>query len=133
VVAQDNVEVVKRVYRAFNRRDPEAAIGLVSPDFSFRSEFGAVSGRRYEGRAGFRQYFRDMAETWSAFRIELDDAVTCGDAVITTYREHGVGRSSGVEIEARGCEVWHFRDGQPVRLDNYASKDQALAAVGLQD
>jgi ketosteroid isomerase-like protein len=126
---QDNVELVKQVYRAFNRRDPDALIELVSSDFSFRSEFGAVSGRRYEGRAGYRQYLQEMAETWSAFRIELDDAVTWGDAVVTTYREHGIGRTSGVEIEARGYEVWHFRDGLAVRLDNYASKEQALAAA----
>jgi steroid delta-isomerase-like uncharacterized protein len=128
----DNVEVVRRFYEAFNRRDADAAVRLVAPDFSFRSEFGALSGRRYEGPAGFRQYFRDMDETWSAFRVELDETVTAGDAVIASYREHGIGRGSGVEIEARGCDVWRLRDGLVVRLDNYAAKEQAMAAVGLQ-
>ena len=127
--SRDNVDVVKRVYAAFNRRDADEAIQLVSPDFSFRSEFGAFSGRRYEGRAGFRQYFRDMAETWAAFRMELNEIEARGDAVIVTYREHAVGRTSGVEVEAYGCEVWQFRHGQPVRLDNYASREQGLAAV----
>jgi ketosteroid isomerase-like protein len=131
--SQDNVEVVKRVYEAFNRRDADRAIELVSPDFSFRSEFGAISGRRYEGRAGFRQYFRDMAETWAAFRMELDEILARGDAVIVTYREHAIPRTSGVEVEARGCEVWHFQHGQPVRLENYATKEQGLAAVELRD
>jgi ketosteroid isomerase-like protein len=133
VDAHDNVEVVKRFYEAFNRRDPEAAVRLVAPDFSFRSEFGALSGHRYEGPEGFRQYFRDMADTWSAFRVELEEAVTAGDAVIATYREHGIGRSSGVEIESHGCDVWRLRDGLVVRLDNYASTEQAFAAAGLRD
>lgn len=132
-MSKDNVAVVERVYAAFNRRDADEATEIVSPDFSFRSEFGAFSGRRYEGRAGFRQYFRDMAESWSAFRMELDEVVKRGDVVVVTYREHAIGRTSGVEVEARGCEVWHFRDGQPVRLDNYASKEEGLASVGLRE
>jgi ketosteroid isomerase-like protein len=132
-MSQDNVAVVERVWAAFNRRDADEATELVSPDFSFRSEFGAFSGRGYEGRAGFRQYFRDMAETWSAFRMELDEVVKRGDVVIVTYREHAIGRTSGVEVEARGCEVWHFRDGQPVRAENYGSKEEGLASVGLRE
>jgi ketosteroid isomerase-like protein len=131
MVSRDNVEVVKRVYRAFNRRDAEAAVELVSPDFSFRSEFGAVSGRRYEGRAGFRQYFRDMAETWASFHVELVEVEARGEAVIVTYREHAIGRTSGVKLDAHGYQVWHFHQGQPVRQDTYASKEQALADIDL--
>jgi SnoaL-like domain len=61
-MSQDTVAFVEGVWAAFNRRDADEAAELVSPDFSFGSEFGAFSGRRYEGRAGFRQFFRDMAE-----------------------------------------------------------------------
>jgi hypothetical protein len=55
-------------YEAFNERDADEAVKLVSPGFSFQSEFDALSGRRYQGRAGFRDYFR--------FMVTLPDGVS---------------------------------------------------------
>ena len=132
-MSQENVEIVKQVYAAFNRRDADTAVQLVAPGFSFRSEFGALSGTRYEGRTGFRQYFRDMAEAWATFHLEIEEIKGHDDAVVVTYRECATGRESGLEVEARGCEVWHVQDGQPTHLDNYPSKEEALEAVGLAE
>jgi ketosteroid isomerase-like protein len=130
-MSRENIEAVRRVYKAFNRQDADTATELVSPDFTFRSEFGALSGTRYEGRAGFRQYFRDMADVWVSFHLEIEEIEAHGDAVIVSYHEQATGRGSGLEVDARGCEVWHLRDGLPARLDNYPDREQALQALRL--
>ena len=129
-MSEENVAIVRRVYEAFNERDVDEAVGLVSPRFSFQSEFGALAGRRYEGRAGFRRYFRDMADVWAAFQIELDAIEAVGEAVIVAYRERAIGRGSGIEIEAHGYELWRFEHGQLVSKQNYATKQRALEAAG---
>jgi ketosteroid isomerase-like protein len=130
-MSEENVEVVRRVYEAFNERDADEAVELVSPRFSFQSEFGALSGRRDEGRAGFRNYFRDMADAWAAFQVELDEIEALGEAVIVAYRERAIGRGSGIEVEAHGYELWRFEHGQLVSKQNFASKERALEAAGL--
>ena len=127
------MEIVQRVYAAFNERDADEAVDLVSPRFFFQSEFGALSGRRYEGRVGFRRYFRDMADVWASFQIELDEIEAVGEAVIVAYRERAIGRGSRIEIEARGYELWRFEHGQLVSKENYATKQRALEAAGLSE
>ena len=127
------MEVVRRVYEAFNERDADEAVKLVSPRFSFQSEFGALSGRRYEGRAGFRDYFRDMADVWAEFHVDLGEIEAHGDAVIVAFRERAIGRGSGIEVAAHGYELWRFEHGQLVSMQNYATKQRALEAAGLSD
>jgi len=36
-----------------------------------------------------------MAETWSAFRMELEEEAKRGDVVIVTHREHAIGPRAG--------------------------------------
>ena len=132
-MSEENVEIVRHVYEAFNKRDADEAVELVSPGFSFQSEFDVLSGRRYQGRAGFRKYFQDIADAWAEFNVELDEIETFGDAVIVAYRERAIGRGSGLEVNARGYELWRVERGQVVSKQNYASKEQALEAAGLSE
>ena len=127
------MEIVRRVYEAFNARDADAAVEHMSPRFSFQSEFGALSGRRYEGQAGFRDHLRDMADVWATFEVEPYEIEAVGDAVIVAYRERAIGRGSGIEVEAHGYELWRFEHGQLVSFQNYASKERALEAAGLSE
>ena len=59
--------------------------------------------------------------------------VDAGDRVATRLRHHGRGRESGLEIDA---ELYHqvvtFRDGTIVRIEYFASWDEALAAAGAR-
>lgn len=128
-MSEENVAIVRHVYEAFNERDADEAVKFVSPGFSFQSEFDALSGRRYEGRAGFRDYFRDMADVWAEFYVDLGEIEAHGDAVIVAFREWAIGRGSGIKIEAHGYELWRFEHGQLVSKQNYASKERALEAA----
>ena len=49
--------------------------------------------------------------------------------VETTFRVRG--RSSGIELENRGWQVWTVRDNLAVRVELYDEEAQALAAAGL--
>ena len=49
--------------------------------------------------------------------------------VETTFRVRG--RSSGIELENRGWQVWTVRDNLAVRVELYDEEAEALAAAGL--
>ena len=125
-----DVEAVRRVYAAFNERAADRAAELISPEFSFVSEFDALFGRSYRGHSGFRQYLHDLAEVFATFHVDLLRAEAVRDVVLVAYRERAIGRGSGIEIDADGCEVWYFDElGRPLRFVNYASWEEAHTAL----
>jgi hypothetical protein len=76
----DNVEIVRRLLET-NRSDAlegavETGIALTDPSMEFRSVLAAVEPRTYRGHDGVREYFRDMAEAWREWRLEVVEAST---------------------------------------------------------
>ena len=43
-MSEENVELVRSMYEAFNRRDWESAFGLAAPDFEFTLQVGPNAG-----------------------------------------------------------------------------------------
>ena len=50
--------------------DVEAALEVCHPEIEFLSVL-AVSGRRYLGHPGIREYFDDIASAWAEWRVEV--------------------------------------------------------------
>ena len=132
-MSQENVEIVRRVYEAFNKRDADEAVEFVSPRFSFQSEFGALSGRRYEVAPGFATTSEIWLTSGPPSRSSLMRFRRLGEAVIVAYRERAIGRGSGIEVEADGYELWRFERSQLVSRRNYPTKQRALEAAGLRE
>jgi ketosteroid isomerase-like protein len=126
----ENVEMVRWIYDAFNRGDIEAAFEHVSPDFE-----GIPDERDLAGPVRGRENVRRVVEEWNDFfaesRVRPERFFEAGDQVIAFVRNTGRGRGSGVELDVRVAQVWTFRAGTPVRVQTYADREKALEAVGL--
>lgn len=132
-MAQDNVDVVRQFYEAYNARDESRWAPLLTSDFEFRSIFVNVEGRSYRGIDGVRQYFRDLADTWEQFQLEVEDIRDAGDdRVLGLMQIHGRGAASGVVIDPKIAAVFDMRDGRISRVYTYMDPDEALAAAGLR-
>jgi ketosteroid isomerase-like protein len=122
------------VAHALNERDPDALLGLVHSDFEFHSRLMAVEGRVYRGRDGFRDYFRDIDESFTDTRWSFDEIVgRSGDEVMVVFRFNARGRESGTPVDVHTAQVWTFRDGKVWRNVTYASRAEALKAAGLSE
>ena len=66
-MSQENVELVKRLIDAFNRRDVEGFAALTTPDFEWITSMAAVEGEVFRGREGIDTYFGRMKEAWDEF------------------------------------------------------------------
>jgi ketosteroid isomerase-like protein len=123
-------EVVIGLSEAITRRDPEAAVALCDPEVEFLSMLD-VSGRRYHGHDGIRQYFRDVESAWNEWRVEVHRTMPAPDgrvAIVMTM--HVRGRGSGAPLHERTGHVWTLRDGLLLRNEPYRDPDEALRAVG---
>ena len=131
-MAQENVEIVRRGYEAFNRGDIDAVARLLAPDFEYVAS-GLVPGvggvyRGAEGLRGFLEAF------WAEFddpRIEVHELIDAGDQVVASTTMRGHGKQSGAETSWDVFQVWTVRDGTAVRGQGFPSRDGALEAVGL--
>ena len=114
-MSEENGEIVRAVFEAWNRRDFEAGLRLAAPDIEFHpiGGFADLVGDRFKGHDGVLRIWREMAETveW----INVDDAVDLGDQVVVTVH---IERNRGRKWCARQDAEWVFvhlpqREGEP--------------------
>jgi ketosteroid isomerase-like protein len=123
---------VRALADAINRGDVDAAVAVCDPEIEFLSVL-AVSGKRYIGHAGIREYFEDVGSHWAEWRVETHRVVEASDgrvAIVMTM--HVRGKESGATLSERTGHVWTLRDGKLRRNDPYREPDEALRALGVE-
>jgi ketosteroid isomerase-like protein len=140
-MAQENIEVVRRVQEAF-----EAGIeagdfgavwdtGLVADNAEFVSTVAASAWSEratYRGRAEWSAFMRVWTEDfqdWTARIERLIDAPP--DRVVAFLRQSAVGKGSGVPVNLSYGLVFELDQGRICRLTLYLERQQALEAAGL--
>jgi ketosteroid isomerase-like protein len=138
-MSEENVEIVRRAFEAFNRGGAEAVIGdgLWSPEIVWNVSPTGVPGLGvYRGYDEVRSFFEDdwfQAFPSHEWEIEVDELIDNGDQVIAMSRQRGRGASSGVAAELELAQICTLRDGAIVRTDTYLDRAKALEAVGLSE
>jgi ketosteroid isomerase-like protein len=114
-MSQENVEVVRRSFEAFNQRDAQAIAALCHEDLEFVSMLTAVEEAPYRGKDAWETYFRHMGEIWEEWQatgveiLEVDD-----ERLVSTYLMVGTGKVSGAPIEQPVGVTYTFPRGQDV-------------------
>jgi ketosteroid isomerase-like protein len=133
-LSQENVQVVRRNYRAFTARQLDAALEGWDPEGEWVPAMaGAVEGKSYRGHAEIRRYFEDLFASFSDVRVEDLDFTDLGDRVLVLYRLVVRGRDSDVAIDPPGAALYEFRDGKIVTGRSFLSQAEALEAAGLSE
>jgi len=130
-MAQENVEAVRGVYERWARGDFAAGTDLLDPEAVLVIGSDFPDAGTYEGLPGIREYMRGFLEPWTRLTIAAEELTDGSDAVLAAVRQSGVGESSGVETELRYFQVWTFRAGKVVRLENFRDPAHARAAAGV--
>ena len=105
-MSEENVERLRGVYSEWAKGDFRAGGELFARDVVFEP---MSDGREaYRGRGAVESQMREFLAQWSEFRVEAQDFVEVGEAVLVTERQYGKGKSSGIETDAA-------RDEYPIR------------------
>ncbi len=128
-MSQENVKVVREAWDAYSGGDYDRIAGFHDPHIVVVTlEDGAV----YGNNAVLANYER-WNEAWEGAETTLEEVIGHGDRVFVAARFHARGRASGVEVETRLYEVYTVRDGKVLRIDEYATRDEAIEAAGLRE
>ncbi len=136
-MSQENVEVVRAVIAAWNRRDLEAALSFTHPKVEYINAPSAVEAGTRHGHAGLSLVLRKQ---WAGLgpdaRQEIDHAQARGNEVVLAARLSRQMPGSSSLIDNRVATRWTFRDGQVVRLEVLGAGSEfksALEAAGLSE
>jgi ketosteroid isomerase-like protein len=127
-----NVDKLRALYDAFDRRDFDAAVEYAHPDIQLHPAIeGVDTHREYRGRDGVRAFLEQISSTWEAEWVEFEEVLEGpDDRVFVAERWHVIARD-GLKLHFDIIDVSAFRDGLVVRADGFRDRAEALAAAGL--
>jgi ketosteroid isomerase-like protein len=127
---QADVELVRQIVGALSRGDLDGMLARMDPEFEWMPLEASPIARAYRGHEQVRHYVEDWLSTFESVRLELEDPEQVGERVVAVVNGRARGRGSGLEIENRFCQVWTVRGGMAVAMEEHASREHALAALG---
>jgi uncharacterized protein len=133
-MSQEDVEVVRRYYPAYDRGGLDGLAELWHPDINWRAAEGAIDDvGLMEGPDALRDYYRQWEETFEKLRMEVEELLDAGDRVVAVVRWIGQMKGSDAEIEIRYAIVYTTRDGKIATGREYLTREEALEAAGLSE
>jgi ketosteroid isomerase-like protein len=133
-MSQENVEIVRAAYDAFERGDLDGVSQLHDPAIEWQTSAEDPDVATHRGRVAVRRYFEGYMETFPGFRAELEECVAAPDRrVFTTTRYTGRARASGMDMDWRQSVVYTVECGLIVRAEEYFNREEALEAAGLRE
>ena len=132
-MSQENVELVRRLFDAWTRRDLTAVQELCDPELVVDRSNSMAEARIYRGWEEVNEFWEDWSAMWADFGWDLDEFIVAGDGVVVTGRFRGRGATSGAEVEANVSQVFTFRNGKLVRAKLFQNRQDALEAAGLEE
>ena len=131
-MSQENVEVVREMYEAFNRGDLEGALKLLHPQPELHQAPEVVDAEVFIGLEAFLRGMSLFMEDWDDPRLEPQDLDEVGDCVLLRVRVSGRGKASGIQMTTEFFHSWTLREGKPYRCFVRSTREDALEAVGLE-
>ena len=127
-MSQENVEIIRRGYEHFEATGEIRA----HPDLVWDvSNLGWPEQQIYLGPEGGMQFNAEWAAAWDDWELEAQDYVDAGERVVVILNQRGRSKATGIPVEMRFAQVWTLRDKQGIRMELYASVEEALEVVGL--
>jgi hypothetical protein len=133
-MSEENVEIVRLAFEAYNRGDLDAAVADFAPECEYISS-GALPGSRgvWRGPEGYKQFVGWLRSEFEDARAEIDEVIDAGDSVLVSVTTRGRGRQSGAATTWSIWQVWTLQDGKIVRGQGFTNKEQAFEAAGLSE
>lgn len=109
----EEIETVRALYDAFERRDVDAMLAAISDDCELFLEGTArLAGRTepYRGHAGLREYLADVERLWEELVLHATDYRAVPGSVIVMG--HITGRREGLEVRRASVWTWKVTAGR---------------------
>lgn len=130
-MSRDNRDLYLLMSEAFNRRDLDAVLALMHDEVEIAPRFAALEGD-YRGHEGVRRWWSNLLGVLPDYAAEIEALDDLGDVTLARIRGAAHGAASATPVVETWWQLAQWSDGKCIRWRNYATEDEALAAVRLQ-
>ena len=136
-MSQENVEILRAAFEAWNAVDMEALLAHFHPELVYHPRADEPDPSPHVGRDAYERLVRGFVDSFSEVTVEVLEVIDAGDHVIAStvlhVVLHGQGSASGAGVSDTYVFVHKLRDGLVVEGWEYRTKQEALEAVGLSE
>jgi ketosteroid isomerase-like protein len=135
-MSERNVDLIRRGLELFNQGEFDAVLDeVIHPEIEMTPGIGPLLGvGTIRGRDAVRRFWvEELPQGLGGFRVDPLEFVDFGEVVLVEARYRARGPGSGMDVEQPFTTLYSFRDGLVQRIHDYASRDEAVEAAGLQE
>jgi ketosteroid isomerase-like protein len=116
-VTQATMVAVQQFNEAFNRRDVDAVMALMTSDCVFDSTRPAPDGERIEGAGHVRAFWEGFFHRSPQARFETEELFAAGDRCVVRWVYHWV--REGKPGHVRGVDLFRVAEGRVAEKLSY--------------
>ena len=132
-MSQENVEIVRAVFEAWNAGDMDALRELYDPDVIVRAAEGWPEPGPFVGREAVIRQGEQLRETWDSVTIEpIGDFIDVGDRVAVRHIWRTIGQGPQ-DLNPEFTVVYTIRQGKILGFDYFYDHPEALEILGLSE
>jgi ketosteroid isomerase-like protein len=134
-VSAEHVEVARKLYELFARREIEAAFpDYAHPDFDLRvPPIYPDAPEVFRGPKGVEDWIAMIDEAWAEWRFEPERYLEVGSTVVVLVRLVAEGAASGIHLEREVAHLWAFDKGRAKSIRVHLNRAEALEAAGFRE
>jgi thiamine-phosphate pyrophosphorylase len=124
-----NSEIVRDALALLSQGKINEATVDVADDAEWDATGSMAVHRIYRGREEMRRGLEEFLADWESWTWDPEEVTELdSETVLAVNLVAGRGRTSGVQVSARGAQLWRFRDGAPHRITLHQSREEAVHA-----
>ena len=133
-MSQENVEVVRGIYDAFQSGDVGSALSAIDPEVVWDlSNHSWPGDDQYFGHEGIVEVLSEWIGAFEDYTVKPERFLDAGDKVVVIQRETARHKGTETVIDRRQASVYTMQGGRAVRIDHYLDIPKALEAVGVSE
>jgi ketosteroid isomerase-like protein len=130
-VSKENLELTRRAYDVFNRRDWAGFAEMMHPDLAVESRLVAMEGA-YRGEAGLRRWRDAIMSFLPDYTVEIEEVLETGDILLLRSLGTGHGATSGTPVHDPFWHAIEWRDGKCTWWRNCSTEAEAREAIAAR-
>jgi ketosteroid isomerase-like protein len=130
---RDNISVVRSLFEAGRRRDPDGLVALVHPEVSWLPSIVTLLNEgdsAYYGHDGVRRWLEDVIEVWPVYREAPTDFRDLGNNRVLATGSVAAEDVQGASLVAGAAWICTVEEGEIRGLCAFRSAEEALRASG---
>ena len=128
-MSQENIDTVRRLTEALDRRNWDAVFAYLSPQFEWETDPRHPRAGVYRGREEFRRFMEDLEDPFEQTVTEIEEIFAKEDRVVAFVKIRRRLKDSSSEVEIRIGELYTFREGELVRGQAFAEREKAIEGL----